>query len=490
VIEWLRQTVVVAIVECRLQVVSAAWRVAVVLSVILAAISTVAGVRAFERQQSEIDLLTARRAEAAEGGQHIVSGFQRDESLRIIRPITPASILVHIRESTLYQDPGPEGLSAGTVAPHQTTATTEGLGLDLEFVLRGLVGLLAVVVGASSLVTARHRGTTKALVSLPVRPAALVAGALAGGLAAIALAAAAAIAAAGAVIGLFASSMLTAPLLGTAILLWVSAVVFGAAVQGLGAIAALWSRTAAGTLSVAVAAWLIATIVAIPVVSAAASSLAPVGPRTLFEAERGAIYQDLIAGLEFTAGEIVSQELGPRAIRADVQLEGRMLAEVNDLWNTEIKNLRARLDAIEADLREGAVAQGQWMRWISLPLPGALFRSAATDLAGVGVESSWRWNRETIAYQQSLDTAVFDARPRIHFRLRWEDGVYATYFHDRAPRPTVAELPPFVPHQPTLSTRARDAAPSLALLGLHGAIAWSIAMLIFVRRQGRHGDWN
>jgi hypothetical protein len=482
---WCRQAGVVGRLEFTLLVRGTPWRVCVVLSVLLAVIATVAGVRTSLRQHDEANLLAMRRAEVIGTGERRFGGFERDESFRIIRPVAAAGVLVRSRVNTEYLDAGPDGLTVGTIAPPFSTVTADESRLDLEFIFRALMGLLAIVTGASSLVAARHRGFARSLVALPVHPSAMMAGALAGGLAAIGLASAAVIAASLVTLSLNEASMMTDAILATSGLMWAASVVYGAVLQGIGMIVALWARSAVAVSAESIAIWLVVAIVAIPIVGALVPAVSPVAPRALFEAERRSLYQNTTARIELAAGDIVVRHRGPRASVADIPLDGPLLEEINALWDAEIRSLRTQLQTIETDHREDEAASTRWMHRLSVPLPGALFRSAVMELADAGHGSAGRWDHAARSYQQALNVALFDARPRIAIRVRRAADTYWVFGHDRAPLPTVSDLPAFVPSDATVGMRLLDAAPALAWLGLHAAMAWLAAIVTFSRRSGR-----
>jgi hypothetical protein len=479
----------VARAEFRLQMMSAVWQVSVLLSVILAILSALAGARTVDRQDREINLLATYRAVAADGGRHVVNGFEIDDALRAIRPIARTSVLLHPEQPTQYRDVGPEGLAEGILSPHQTTPA-DGINLDLEFILRSLMGLLAAIIGAASIVTARHKMLTKSLVALPVSPTALVIGALVGGLGAIGIGTSAVVAASLATLGVVDASKITAAVGVSAGFLWLSAVLLGAALQGAGAAIALWARTAAGVLSGTVAFWLITTVLAIPVVGALVPTVAHLPARALFETERRTLYNEMTTRIERAAGDIVQRELGQDLSTPRGPLDGPTRTAVEDLWTSELRVLRAALDDRETSLLGAHEAQRRWRQWLSVPLPGALFRSASLELTGVGSGAAARWDDGTRAYLRALNSAVFDARPRVHFRLQRVDGVSALFVHDRAPRPTIATLPTFTPSDATLREQVRDARAPMLLLAFHALLTWLLAIVVFVRRQAVIGNWR
>lgn len=491
VTSWLSQTLAVAAVEFRIQVRSPTCRLAVFTSIALACTLTATNVQDFTRRQAEVETLIARRTAAAEGGRHIVGGFQRDAALRVIRSPEPLSALVNglDRQGPQYWEVGPEGLTAGTTASSQPMIAVSSDGIDLEFVLRVLIGLLAVVVGATSPVVSRSGGMTKSLVSLPVHATSLPAGAFAGGACTISLAAAIVVASATATLTFLAPALAAGSAIQTSVILWAIASLYGVVLQGAGAVVALVTSRAADTIAGAASVWLLATLVALAGVGAIARGVAPVTTRALFEAERDAFYFNEAAELAVGAGEIVSRHLGHGLAPVDLRIEGRLAQEMNAHWDNGLIQLRQQLTLLEDQFAAAESKQGQWASWLGAPFPGALFRQAAIELAGVGRGANMRWAKSTQTYQGDLNAAVFDQRPRVFFNLRGERGDNIR-FHDRGPRPTVSELPAFVRPPESIWARLKDARRAFLLLGLQGALIWLMAILTFARRQGSLGDWR
>ncbi len=487
---WIRQGTLVALAECRLQVATALWRAIVLMSAALAVAVTQAGLAQYTRRQIQVDLLVAQRDQTAEHGQHAVNGFQRDEALRVIRRPAPLSVLVGGLDTRLsqYWDFGPEGISAGATVSGQPLVSVVSADLDLEFILRGLIGLLAIAAGFGSMAASRPRGPTKSLVSLPVRPSALVAGAMAGGTVAVAVAAAVVIGSA--IVTLLAgdATLVSSDAMWSLLLIWLVSMWYGVALVGTGAAVAVLVIDTSRALAVATVLWLLATTLGGPLAGALAEGISPSQSRTLFEVSRNAEYQESSLRVETDAGRIVLEALGATDVPAGFQLSGVLLERVAQHWDRSLATLRRRLDQLDTDFRhkEAARAANAW--WVGVVFPGTAFGSALSEVADVGEAAAHRWIDDGEAYQRILSAAVFDMRTRLVVRLQ-SGSRSRVVFHDRGPRPTVGELPAFRQQKATAGTRFSDAAPSMLVLTLQGVVVWLVAIVAFMRRPSGKTRW-
>jgi len=489
--DWMKQAVLVAAVECRLHMSGTFWRILLVLSAVLAATMTFANLRDYSRRQSEADILVARRDAATEDGQHTVTGFQRDEALRVIRNPTALSVAVTglDRHMPQYWDFGPEGMTAGAPGPEKQAASVAGADLDLEFILRGLIGMMALAAGVASMVTSKHGATAKSLVALPVRPSALIVGAMVGGTVAAAVASAVVVASSMATFLAGARTLVSPDGVSTLVALWLAATLYGGALVGTGAVIALTASNISRAVACMTVFWLGTTTIAGPVISAMADMITPNRSRALFETARNSEYEDAITTVESDAGEIVLRQPGTNDIPREFILDGALIDAVGQHWDRRMMVLRAELDKLESDFRDSERTRAALAWWLANILPGTAFGYSATELAGVGESNERRWTEAAQAYHRALSMAVFDAKPRLHMRVPAGSG-YRVLFHDRATRSTVQNLPAFRQHAAMLLMRFRDAVPSLVSLVVQGTAIWILAIAIFVRRQSSVSGWR
>jgi len=487
---WGRQAALVATVECRLQMTSVVWRVLLLLSVVLAATMTSASLQDYTRRQSEVDILVARRDQATDRGQHTISGFQRDEALRVVRDPAPLSAVVTGLDKRIaqYWDFGPEGTTAGSAISGEPTALVARADLDLESILRGLIGILALVAGFSSMVVSSG-GTTKPLVSLTVYPAALIVGSIAGGTIAVALASALVVATSAGTLLFGSRDIVSSVSLWSLAALWLASALYGGVLVGSGALVALVASTMARAVAAIAVIWLVTTTIAGPVIGAVADWTTPGKSRGLFEITRNAEYEQTVVTIEDDAGAMVLQHWGVTELPRGFEMSGALLKMVEQHWTLSLKSLRARLDALEFGFAESRRDRTRNAWWLSAIFPGTAFGYAATELAGVGEAHARRWTEDANTHQRALGAAVFDNRPRLYARVQSGSG-YRVVFHDRAAEPMVMNLPTFHPSAATPLMRLRDAGPSLAVLVLQAATVWLFVIGVFRRRLTSPNGWR
>jgi hypothetical protein len=489
--DWIKQATLVAALEYRLQLRTIIWRVVVVVGVILVVAMTSVSLRETERRLGELEILIARRDLLEDDGRHVISGFQRDEVLRAIRTPAPLSAVVTGLDKRVsqYWDFGPEGITAGSAFADGYGTSVPTANLDLEFVLRGLIGILALVAGFGSMVASRDGGPTKSLVSLPVAPFTMVAGAMAGGT--LAASAAAALVVATAVITLLIGNpaLLSPDNVWTMVLIWITSTVYSAVFVGLGTMVALLVRNTAQAVATVAVFWLVTTTIAGPMIGAIVEGTTRTRSRELFEVSRNSDYEKAVAEVETEAGQIVLAGLDAAEIPAEFQLTGSLRKSVEEHWDRSLVRLRSGLEALEVSFRQHEISRTRQAWWLGNALPGTAFSYAVTELAGVGDATVRRWTEDAKSFHRALRSAVFDNRPRLH--MRYQTGSrYRVVYHDRAPLPTIAELPAFQQRVATPSARLRDATPSILALTLQCVAVWLAVGYIFRRRQSSPDGWR
>lgn len=486
---WLSHVRRTATVEFRLQMASSAWRLAVILAALLACGVAVVSPQQHARRVAELDPLYQQRSEAAFDGRKVVNGNTREPALRVIRPIASTILLTGLSAPMVrYWDFGPEGLSAGVVAADQPAPMMAGAELDLEFALRVLIGLFAIVVGTSSSVFARYRFSTKVLVSLPISGSALAVGSLVGGWAAVGVGSTLVIGSTMTTLALVTSPEVAVGLIKSAVALWGLTLTYAGALQGFGAIVALITRRAATTIAATACTWLVTALVAQTGAAALVQTVAPVEPRSIFELARNNLFAGRIKDLADDAGALVIRELGPDAYKGRPTLEGSLGERFDDLWDGGLASLRTELDTLEAGFSASTAAQSAWLFRSGLVIPGVAFQQATRDIAGVGTGSARRWQSHVTEYQSTLNQAVFDSWPRVTYHLPSEP-THQVGYRDRRDRLTVAELPQFVVPLSSPWRQTRDAAPWWLTLAGHWGLTWVVVVRTFLRRQAARGGW-
>ncbi len=153
------------------------WAI-VLFAIVLAAFATRVGIAELRARQATYQNLVAQRAEdlTRSGGQ--ILGTQIESGLRAVRPPEPGSPLVVGLGASMPQfwDFGPAGVRSG-----QPYLAGDGfVDVDLEFIVRVVLGLLAVLLAIESIAGERANGALLALLGQPVGSSVVLAGKLVG----------------------------------------------------------------------------------------------------------------------------------------------------------------------------------------------------------------------------------------------------------------------------------------------------------------------
>jgi hypothetical protein len=487
---WVSQAATAAIGEMRIQLASLTWRLTLVAAVVLGCLTTAVNHQHLIRRQAEVQPFAAERDRAAADGRGLIADFRTEVALRVIREPQVMSVLVAGLDlhSAPYWDMGPEGSSVGREAAGERLLSTNGVEFDLEFGLRVLVGLLAVVVGATSMFAARYRHTAKTVICLPIHPSAFVVGGLVGGWVAVGLAALAVVGSSTGVLLALGPDLLTTQLLKVVAAIWCVATIYGAALQGLGAAIALIARRTASVIASATSLWLVLSLIGSVGLGALVWAAHPVTSRALFELQRNAFYTEAVQRIAIDAGLLINANLGAVSSADLKDLSPTLRRAIDDHWDRALPVLRTRLGDLEHAFRRSESTQEAWASRLATPLSGPVFRRAVMELTGVGRAAADRWAIGVADYQSRLNAELFDRRRRLFVQVSSGRGSgYIELFRDRGPRPTRQDLPQFVPPVASFSSQLGDAAPWIALLGLHWLIAWSVTIALFVSKRAVNG---
>lgn len=423
--------------------------------------------------------------EARQDGRRTLVGNQPEPALRVVRPPAPASAVVRgLDDATApYWDPTPAGARAapgtrGTASVFESSAT-----FDLEFLLRTVIGLIAVTLGASSIARDQRRGTLKMLIATPVTPRRIIAGRMAGGAMLLALLIVLVLAAAAATLLVFEPVLATpeavAMLVAVAGLTFLYACVLFAA----GLVIAEVTRSEATAVAGALVVWLVLSLVLVPGAAFIGRAVVTVPSRTLFEARRDETQRKLALATRELLGDQLRQMIGPDRNPDQVSFTGDLRSALETSADAEAAAARRTLDDMDEHADRAVARQQRVIDLLAGLSPGALFLDAVANIASTGSVSVARWREAVERYQDALQPALFDRPARLYLIVPSRKGPVVMFFDRRLP-PAVEELPAFALPDEPLAARLPSASRSTLVLLLYLLLAGAAAMALFRYRPG------
>lgn len=439
-------------------------------------------------------LLEQRSHERARAGGQL-TGWQMEPALRAIRTTEPLAVLVRGLDAEMpqYWDLGPAGPRQGIAMVESTSFPRADI--DLEFIIRVVLGLLAIALAVETVAGQRASGALLALLGQPVRPQCVLAGkllgtgvTLAGALALTWTASLAAMAAGPGRAAVDARFVGGAALIGAigALYLFVC-LVFGIAVASV-------VRMYHVTFVAAVVIWLTAAVVALPAAVLVGQVLVPTAAAVLVEEESERLVAEWRADAQAALGDAYAARLGGPSQwmgrQADRTLVGSVEHDIGVRWRDQVAaTLRPRLRALDERTSAARAKQRTAIRVLAALSPGAQFTIAAANIAGTGAAAAARWDAAVRTYADDLTARLFDDPPRIVIQV---PGAARGSVPDRRsllgfnlrPLPTVDAVPQFAPPDATLHSRSSDTSQAvLALLvfaaALTAAAAWTFSRVAF-----------
>jgi hypothetical protein len=416
-----------------------------------------------------------------------------DPALRAVRPPWPAAVFAAGHEWTMpsFWQAGTEGLVPGAAADDDAPGAIGAEPLDLEYIVRAVLSLLALLLAADTLAGERETGVLRTLFAAPVSRLDVLLGKYVGAMLTLVVPLALGTLLSGVVLAACGVPVVDGEIAARVALLFAGSLAYLAAVFALGAVVSACCREARTATVVLMAVWVALVLVAPNAAALGARVARPVTPDELFrqdratgirqlEAERARVLAAVWRGVTGsdatpTAGAIASdvrRRYDDARARPDAALMQRKRAFLRTLDDGRAREQRAR-DRLAATL--------------GLLSPAATFAAFAAEAVGTGDAFRERWERAARDHQQRLERAVFDrafgtelfdARAnflRITYRPNQSDP------RERVPR--YAELPAFAPPSADPGADVRAALPLLALLALHGVVCLAASAVAVGRME-------
>ena len=387
-----------------------------------------------------------QRSVEIESRKEAVTGGDIEPALRVIRQPTIGTTFATGSHAhlPLYWDIGAAGLRYGPPAGSYS-AGPSGPRIDLEYLIRVVVGLFALLLGLDSIGGERQNDTLRPLLSQPVSTAAIILGKCAAN---------------GALLGSvmlwtvtlgYATIAMSAPpakvpfgmIAGFAILSWTYLMFC----FGLGLACSSVGASIPGAQIVAISLWLLQSAVSAPLIASAIETLTPLRTRADFEAELQRVYSRTSREMSITLGS----ELLARTGRSDwwkfedePNEHARINRELDPLWSEFAQRWAEHMIDREAQWNRSRQRQDEAVAWASTLSAGLLFNRLAGDLVGTGGRSANLWHQAVVRHQSRVLEPLVAKRPRLLLRVP-EGETRQIYTLVRDKPLLVTEVPPFEP---------------------------------------------
>jgi hypothetical protein len=456
----------------------------------LSSLATWVSLEALKLRMAAHDELVVERELERDRRGNSLTGWQMEPSLRVLRPPEPLSAIVGGSDasSPAYWDFGPAGRRTG----QQYARAGRPRDVDLEFVIRIVLGLLAVILAVESIAGQRADGALLALLGQPVHPATVIAGKLAAG--ALTLAASVALVLVATCVAvqvgrpeILSFSSLTTVAVGLAG--WLYLMTYFA----LAAFIASAVSSHRGALIATVVIWLFSGVIAASLAEVTAQYFSPAPAAWQVESERERMVQQSTREAQMEMGDHYLRSVPPgvdwqNASRDPVWAQ-RMSRELTAIWSRHLTALDRELGQFHASVVTAADHQRFLLHLLQLASPGAQFTAAGTSLAGTGERVTRRWDVAIAKYQAFLTSQLFQNRPRHNVLVPAEprrgpavNGRWIVGLNMRPP-PTWESLAGFDPPDSSIQVRLKDAALNIGALTAYALALMMSTVIIFCRLE-------
>lgn len=462
------------------------------LSCALAYLSTQANSRRFTAASHIYAELLAQRDRDATRAAGQLTGWQIEPSLRVLRRPEPLSSLTLGNDYTLpqYWDFGPAGTRFGWF-PSQIH--TYPRIVDLELVLRVILGVLAISLAIETVAGERASGALLALLGQPIRPHLIAAGKLLGALTILSLASllVVCIPAAELAVTLHLRAIAIWPSVAGAVL---ATVLYLFTCLSVSVTLAALFRTYRRATTAIIVVWAVWAVPGPAWVALAAQSLKPVEPHAIIEMSSETLSQKVTEDVQRTMGEAFAGALGGpvdwarNQSDAPVRQRAERIAEL--IWDARKASLESALLPMAEQWMDQTRRHFQLERIVAVLSPSAELADCLTNLFGTGDRNAERWLDGTLQRQRQLDDLLFLDRPRIVMLVPTDlRGQADTVIHrtvvafNRRPLPTVSSVPSNTEQLLPMGRRYLDAAPQLSILALYSVASALLAIAVFTRMR-------
>lgn len=458
------------------------WSIVAAVTIVsaLAVLSTLIGFRSQAVQTARYTQLLQQVVQAQVRPAGIAMGWQVEPALRVVRPLNPAGAVVRGVEasSPAYWDFGPGGVLPSTPTPVHD-ADDISPAVDVEFLVRVLLGLLALAVATSAFAMLQPEGEWVGITSFPIRQGPVWIGQATGSVL-VALSAWVVVAAAVIVTAIVSApdAVASRAVVSAIVRMTVPTMAYLVMMVSVGSVIAVFLSGALSRSFAVVLVWLIVCNFAPTILLSVARVIRPVSSSLAMMTTR-----DTALAAELRAGELdMGNALAMQGAQESVvggPFDIHRYPALESIWITHVRAARRQAEATEVAWRREEDAHDTWLghaEWFS---PGSLFWRAASDAAGTGRSARQAWDTAIRAYAEVLRRTLFDDRPRASPRLPTGQVLVMI----RHPIQAIRNLPMFDPASAATPPMVDMGVPVALLLGY--AIALMALSTVTFRRVRR-----
>lgn len=472
---------------------SARFLIIMVLVICLVPLAVYVGLQDYKSRLHDYDRLVSARQNliAGEAGQKVQgsdSPWTPENELAVFRAVrrpNPLSVFIRGLDGALpeYWDFTPAGIEEGPSALRPKRLSDLLGQLDMEFLIRVALGLLAILLAFDAVSGEKEMGTLRLAFSQPISRAGFLTGKLIAGAIALLVPVAMAFLVALVISRLF--GMESLPLDGNIklLLIFMASSIYLICFHSLGLLISSLTRSQKTSIIVLLVIWVVLTLAASPVATFTAQAVSQAPNRYLVETQKSALDDDLRIETEKAMGEAYKEATGieNRMSYGDYlknrEAVNRRIEPIISSYVNKRRQLLAeiQLDADRKENRQNRIART--IMWLS---PAATYSNVATDLSGTGDESRSAWLEATQRYSNRLGTALFENPPVITIRV---GGMSSTI--ERLKLPSISELPAFASPKSDAAATVRGALPSIMILLIYTVVFIIGGFAAFIRYDVR-----
>jgi ABC-type transport system involved in multi-copper enzyme maturation permease subunit len=476
----------IAVRELTDDLTSVRFLIITLLVIVLTPLAVYVGTRDYRNRLEDYNrLMVEQQGLAAGPAGKQVSGSRNLEVLRAIRPPERLSVLARGVDGVLpeYWDFSPTGIQVGPLASRPQRLGDVLGQLDLEFLIRVVLGLLAILLAFDAVVGEKELGTLRMVLSQPLSRASFLTGKLIGGAITLLVPLAATFLLALLSAQVFSFNLLaqdSLPQVGT---LAVVSAIYLLCMYALGLVISSLTASQKTSLVVLLVIWVLVVLAIPPLSTLVAQAISPTPPAHTVYAKKRTLDDDIRRHAELAMGDVFREETGQdRMVGMGIYHKHKEAIDrrIDPIVVSYVNKRRQLLDELDRDVERRMIHQNEVARTIMALSPAASFAAATTDLAGTGDTCAEAWLEAIRRQQSQLNVALFDDPPWVQMRM----GAMSMSL-DRHPAPSLQDLPTCAPPRRGVRAALARSLPRLGLLILYTGLLVIGSFVAFSRYDVR-----